>query len=332
MLKIFKDESGGLDASLYSIDRSGQALPTTEFLYRGDDVEFAMGSINARFQGKINRKGDAISGRWAQGGEATELTFQRPAASALWEIPAPPERLRPASSHSAGTYEVATVKPAEPYTQGGGMRVAGRSLEAINTTVSDLIQFGYELHANQILGGPAWLNKEKYDVTMLFEGQQYPNDPQCKAMVREVLKERFGLQFHHATQQLRAYALVQVKGGPKLTKSEGDPNGLPGLYLRGPGIFGAHNATMADFTGALQRMVLDSPVLDKTGISGRWDFGLEWTPDDLQLAGHPGNIPTNSGKPDLFTAIKDQLGLKLESTNTAAEALVIESMNRPTEN
>ena len=123
------------------------------------------------------------------------------------------------------------------------------------------------------------------------------------------------------------------KNGPKLTKSEGDTNGLPGLYIRAPGMLEVRNATIADLAVTLQRSVLSRPVLDKTGLAGRWDFALEWTPDEEQFTGPPTSAPPRvEGKPDLVTALQNQLGLKMESAKSEVSTFVIEHLEKPTQN
>ena len=108
------------------------------------------------------------------------------------------------------------------------------------------------------------------------------------------------------------YAIAVGKNGPKLTKSEGDPNGLPGLFFRGLGLLTVRNANMGDLAQLFQGSVLDRPVVDQTGIKGRYDFELKWTPDETQFGGMGIKVPPPSDKadapPDLYTAIQEQLG------------------------
>jgi uncharacterized protein (TIGR03435 family) len=232
-------------------------------------------------------------------------------------------------------FEVATIKPSKPEMQGKGFRVNGRRFSTINTSASDLMTFAYGIHARQIIGGPAWLETEKYDLAAQPDGEGQPNDKQWKIMVQKLLADRFQLAFHRDKKELSVYALVVAKNGPKLTKSEGDPNGLPGLFFRGLGVLPARNATMADFAGVMQSAVLDRPVVDQTGLQGRYDFTLSWTPDEFQFGGlgvKPPPPSDTAANPDLFTAIQQQLGLKLESTKAPAEVLVIDHVEKPSEN
>jgi uncharacterized protein (TIGR03435 family) len=264
------------------------------------------------------------------------LNLQHVTGDAAWPIPEPPVRLKPMAADANPVFEVATIKPSKPETQGKGIAVRGRGFSTINTSVSDLITFAYGLHARQITGGPAWIESDKYDLTAKPDGEGQPNDKQWKAMLQKLLADRFQLSFHRDKKDLSVFAIVIGKNGPKLTKSAGDPNGLPSLFFRGLGVLPVRNATMADFAGVMQTAVLDRPVVDQTGLVGRFDFELKWTPDETQFAGlgirpqAPSDDP--AAPPDLFTAMQEQLGLKLQPTKAPVEVLVIDRVEKPSEN
>jgi uncharacterized protein (TIGR03435 family) len=233
-------------------------------------------------------------------------------------------------------FDVATIKPATPDRPGKAFMVRGGQFSTINTTLADLITFAYGIHAKQITGAPAWVETEKYDLAAQPKGEGQPNDKQWKTMVQKLLAERFKLTFHRDKKELSVYAITVGKNGPKLTKSEGNPSGLPGLFFRGLGNLPATNATMADFAGVMQGAVLDRPVVDQTGLTGRYDFTLLWTPDEFQFGGAGARVPPPANNatapPDLFTAFQEQLGLKLESTKAPAEVFVIDKVTKPTDN
>jgi uncharacterized protein (TIGR03435 family) len=153
-------------------------------------------------------------------------------------------------------------------------------------------------------------------------------------MIRTLLEDRFKLVIRREKRELPTYALV-VASGPKLTKNDANPNGLPGLGFRAPGMLGVVNATMSDFVSVMQSNVLDRPVVDRTGLQGRFDFTLNWTPDESQFRGMGLQIPpppADAKFPGLFTAIQEQLGLRLESVTAPVEVLVIDRVERPTDN
>ena len=180
------------------------------------------------------------------------------------------------------------------------------------------------------------MESQKYDITAKPDTDGTPSVKQLKSMLKKLLAERFQLAFHHDKKELSVYALTVAKGGPKLNKSEGDPNGLPGLFFAGRMVLNVRNAALMDFTGLMQATVLDRPVVDQTGLAGRWDFTLKWTPDETQFGGQiPGPpAPTDAADapPDLFTAIQQQLGLKFEPAKTAVDVLVIDKAEKPSEN
>jgi uncharacterized protein (TIGR03435 family) len=204
-----------------------------------------------------------------------------------------------------------------------------------------MMTFAYGIQKKQIVGRPAWMTTDKYDLLAEPAGEGQPNDHQWKIMVQKLLADRFQLKFHHEKQELSVYAIVVGKHGPKLAKSQGDPNGLPGLFFTQlkPIVLSVRNATIVDFAGLMQGAVLDRPVVDQTGLPGRYDFTLTWTPDQFQFAGTGLPVPPPDknandadAPPGLFTAIQKQLGLKLKPTKAPAEVLVIDHVERPSPN
>jgi uncharacterized protein (TIGR03435 family) len=157
------------------------------------------------------------------------------------------------------------------------------------------------------------------------DGEGMPNLKQWKVMMQKLLADRFKIAFHREKRELTGYAVTVAKTGSELTASAGDPSGLPGLMFRGLGNLPAHNATMADFAGVLQSTVLDRPVVDQTGLTGRFDFELKWTPDEFQSSGLGVKVPppadSATAPPDLFNAMQEQLSLKLASTKASIEVL-----------
>jgi len=192
------------------------------------------------------------------------------------------------------------------------------------------------VHPRQIVGAPGWVETLKYDLDGKPDGEGQPSVEQWKAMMQKLLADRFQLKFHRDKKELPVFALVVAKTGPKITKSDGDPNGAPSLLFRGLGMLPVRNATMADFAGVMQSAVLDRPVVDQTGLAGRYDFVLTWTPDETQFVSLGGAPPPPTNKPDappdLFTAIQQQAGLKFESTKAPVDVMVIDRVEKPSEN
>jgi uncharacterized protein (TIGR03435 family) len=234
-------------------------------------------------------------------------------------------------------FEVATIKPSDPSRPGKLFTVRGADVLTINTTLSDLVMYAYGLHPKQITGAPAWLESEKYDLTGRPDTPGQPSVAQMGIMLRKLIADRFELKFHRDKKEMSVYVLKVGKDGPKFAKSERDPDSLPGLFFRGPGTnLNVTNATMDQFANLLQSTVLDKPVLDQTGLNEKYDFILKWTPDPGQLLGLGGPPPPppdpGDAPPDLFTAIQQQLGLKLESSKAPADVIVIDHVSKPSEN
>ena len=203
-----------------------------------------------------------------------------------------------------------------------------------NTTVIDLIAFAYNLHAKQVVDGPAWLATEKWDIVGEPDGEGAPSLDQWRVMFQKLLADRFQLTFHRDKKELSAYAITVAKNGPKLTKSGGNPNGIPGF--RGPaGKFISGNANMAEFAEIFADLFLDRPMVDQTGLQGRYDFTLEWTPDQAtgrRAAAPPPPADDLAAPPDLFAAFQQQLGLKVEAVKAPISVIAIDRVEKPSEN
>jgi uncharacterized protein (TIGR03435 family) len=338
VFKISTTDADNLKAVLYSIDQPGQGIPATTVTAQGSTVKIAITGIGGNFEGKLSADGNTIAGTWTQGPAPLALTLTRATNQTAWTIPEPPPPAKPMPADADPGFEVATIKPSKPDAQGKGFTLSPGAREIItrNTTVSDLITFAYQIHTRQITGGPAWFDTDHYDVTGKPDVDGMPNTKQYRAMLQKLLADRFKLSIHHDKKELTVYTLAVGKTGSKLTKAVGNPSGLPGLFFRGLGRLAVTNATMQDFVELMQGSVMDRPVVDQTGLTGRWDFQLNWTPDDTQFGGRGGQTPpqadTAEVPPDLFTAIQQQLGLKMESAKAPVDVLVIDKVEKPSEN
>jgi uncharacterized protein (TIGR03435 family) len=338
VVKISKADDGGYKAVFYSIDQGGDGLPVTKITMDGTAVKMTLTMIAGSYEGKLSPDGKTITGTWTQGPNPLPLILTRATPETEWTIPPPTPKLPPMAADAHPSFEVATIKPSKPDDQRKAFLVQGRRFKIINQPLTAILSFSYDVQAKQIIGLPPWADTDKYDIDAEPDGEGAPSGKQWKAMLQKLVAERFKLTFHQDKRELSVYVLSVAKGGPKLTKSEGDPNGLPGLFFRGKlGDLGVRNANMGDFTGLMQEAVLDRPVLDQTGITGRYDFTLVWTPDDSQFAGMGVKIPppaAEDGKapPNLYTAIQEQIGLKLEATKAPADVMVVDHVEKPSEN
>jgi uncharacterized protein (TIGR03435 family) len=335
VIKITKDGST-LKGMFYSIDQGGQAIGMGAITLQGPTVKFTLPGAGVNYEGKLDSDAVNLTGTWSQGNTGIPLNLKHVKDAEAWEIPKPP----PAKSMPADanpSFEVATIKPSKPGAPGKGLIMRDpRTFATFNYSVADLISFAYGLHPRQITGAPAWLETELFDIQATPDPPGMPNLKQIQVMVQKLLTDRFKLTFHRDKKELSVFALTLGKTGPKLTASTGNPNGPPGLGFGGLGIMFAQNATLGDFTATLQSNVLDRPVVDQSGLTGRFDFQLKWTPDDSQFPGIKGQLPppkdNAEAQPDLFTALQQQLGLKMEATKAPVGIIVIDKVEKPTEN
>jgi uncharacterized protein (TIGR03435 family) len=331
IIKITND--GGLKATLQSIDQGPGLLPGTVTL-QGTTVKISFPGINGTYEGRL--EGDSITGTFTQGGPSLPLALKRATADTAFAIPAAAARPVPMPKDAVPVFEVATIKPSQPGAQGRGLTMRGRNVVTINTPVSFLMSFAYGVHPRQVVGGPSWLESENFDITGQPDIQGVPNEQQIRRMVEKLLVDRLKLTFHREKRELSVYALTVGKTGPKLTKNDTNPDGLPGLGFRAPGAMFVVNATLANFAATMQMAVLDRPVVDQTALAGRYDFTLNWTPDETQFGGMGIRVPppadAANAPPGLFTAIQEQIGLKFESTKAPVDVLVVDRIEKPTEN
>jgi uncharacterized protein (TIGR03435 family) len=179
------------------------------------------------------------------------------------------------------------------------------------------------------------LGTDRWDIEAKPDTPGQPSGEQMREMVQKLLAERFSLKVHEEKRMIPAYILTVGKDGPKLTKSANSA-GLTGFTMGPLGVMHAGSATTGDLARILQNGILDRPVLDQTGLDGRWDFTLKWTPDESQFVGMPVAVPPSgddaNAPPPLFTAIQEQLGLRLEAQKADVPVLVIDHVDHPSAN
>lgn len=338
VFKISANDAGTLSGTMYSIDQGGQA-PAPDITVKGASVKITMPSIGAMYQGTIGGDGNSITGKWngikTVGANPLTLNLTRATAETAWKIPEPPPppKMMPRDAHPV--FEVASVKPtADPSAPMRGMRLQGRQFTVTNLSVHDLMIFAWGIHPRQLIGGPDWIDKDRFDVLAKPDVEGQPSIRQARELFQKLLADRFALKFHNEKRELSIYTVVVAKGGTKFTKSESDPDTDPNMFMYGPGQFIAKNAFVSDFAGFLQQGLVDRPVIDQTGLTGRYDFGLVWRPEpNRQGAGEAPAAPSDRDAfPDIFGAVEQQLGLKLEATRMPTDVIVIDHLDKPSEN
>lgn len=253
--------------------------------------------------------------------------------------------LAAASAFAQKSFEVATIKPnAENDHRVMFRLLPGGGFSATGTNLRMLIMQAYNVKDFQVTGGPGWLTSDRYDINAKAEAStERPSPETFRPMLQSLLAERFQLKFHKETKEMPVYALVAGKGPHKLKAAETQAGGGEQRQMMrvGRGQANLQGTTLAGLAQLLSQQ-LGRPVIDKTGIEGRFDVEMRWTPEPGQGGGPFGGAPpppgadagpaVDSSGPTIYTAVQEQLGLKLESTKGPVEILVIDSASKPTEN
>jgi len=258
---------------------------------------------------------------------------------------------------SSSAFEVASIKSSsgDPHQvavqmlPGGGLRANGASLQMLLTMAYDVREF-------QISRVPSWITSERYDIMARPErgnnagdtpGEMSKTSPeerrtaqeQMRQRLQALLADRFQLKIHRETKEQPIYAMVVAKSGPKIQPSEAK-EGPRGMMRAGRGQLMGQAVELRMLAGALASQV-GRPVLDQTNLQGLFDFKLEWTPDPGQPAGALGVAlppgvelppPEDPNGPSIFSALQDQLGLRLDSQKGPVEMIVIDRVEKPSEN
>jgi bla regulator protein BlaR1 len=301
---------------------------------------------------------------------AAAAALTGPIVLGLMNAPKSRAQSQPAAGTSSPSFEVASVK----LNRSGArnimlnIRPGGRFI-ANNVPLKMLLEQAYQVKDSQLLGAPDWINSDHYDIEAKAEEstaaalekltpEQRKN--QFMLMLQALLVDRFKLTVRHDTKDLPVYVLLVAKNGPKLKETAFTPADLaspkplpppgspvsdrPGVWITGRGQIIVNGQGLDAFADVLS-MRLGRIVLNKTGLNGKYDLKLQWTPDDSQDQmfkgagdGPDGTPPTDAAQPPdgtgptLFTAVQEQLGLKLEAQRSPVDVLVIDHIERPSEN
>lgn len=231
-------------------------------------------------------------------------------------------------------FEVATVKPLEAGAKAGRFfKMNGtHRWVATNYTLKSLIALAYDLNPRTISGGPGWLDEQSFTIEAVTPGDVAPTRLEQMQMLQALLVERFGMKFHRQDKEMSIYALTVAKSGPKLKAAAkpDDPPKIVGIVYPDRIEVPARSVTMDDFVAMLQRATLDKPTVNRTGLAGKYDFDLKFAQDETQYGGQVPKAPDDAQSPPLFTAMQEQLGLKLQATKGMVSAMVVDGAVKPT--
>jgi uncharacterized protein (TIGR03435 family) len=233
------------------------------------------------------------------------------------------------------TFAVAVVKPSAPDESRNIKFLPGGRFVARGATVRLLIKIAYNLNDDELDGGPSWIGLKRFDIEATPDTPDAATDSGRNHLrLQRLLTDRFQLKLRSEKKTMSTYALLVAKGGPKL-KPAATP-GAPSQFHGNNGTIFLTNATMDQFAAGMSDWV-GHPVLNQTGLDGKYDIKLEWTPDQPQPPGSPGAAPPSAtpsydSGPTIFTALQQQLGLSLQSRKNEALCEVVESVELPAEN
>jgi uncharacterized protein (TIGR03435 family) len=260
------------------------------------------------------------------------------------QTPAP----APSSQASAPTYDVVSIKQNKSGDGGKSMSAVSASFKGTNLTIVDLVMNSYDLTSDDLIYGlPGWTRSAHFDIYAKIvnpDMKQIDNltDEQREAMILAILKDRFHFQAHLETKTLPVYDLVVAKGGAKFTGGNGpDAVTAAALAKRNITVGGmvTYNGEITAGAMPLSSLVFNltgvvgRTVVDKTGLTGKYNFELKWTPEHgVQASPDNGQADAENSAPSIFTALQEQLGLKLQSSKGPVETLVVDHIEMPSEN
>ena len=245
------------------------------------------------------------------------------AASALAQTSTPVKSM---AADAPPSFAVATIKPHDPNSNRQGFDATGDRYTIRNQSIVSLMMFAYSIDKHQVADAPAWAGTERFDIEGTTDTPGEPNLHQQQEMLQKLLTDRFRLTFHREKRELPVYAIKIARGGPKL-KPPANPDAEADQEADSHGTevtITITTGTMADFILGMQ-FFFDRPLVDQTGISGRHDFTLRYTHDEA-------NATEPNAPPGLFTAIQEQLGLKLDAVKAPIDVLVIGRVEAPSAN
>jgi uncharacterized protein (TIGR03435 family) len=220
-------------------------------------------------------------------------------------------------------FDAASIKPSQSLEDGGGLRLLPQGIDVTNFPVRSLIAAAYKVRTDQVIGGPAWIDRDRFDIKATAGRSVTPAE--VLQMEQALLADRFKLSITRDTRELPVWALVMARGdrklGPSMRACEGD------CTPRGPLTFGqtiswtGRGISVAAIAQTLASYVRGT-VVDRTGLTGAFDFELKWS--DKTTAGD-----TQGDTVSVFTALQEQLGLKLESSRGPVDVLIVEDVQKP---
>jgi uncharacterized protein (TIGR03435 family) len=246
-------------------------------------------------------------------------------------------------------FDVASIKPNKTGDGRVMLMFKPDGISMVGSPVQMMLRAAFGVEDDRIVGAPGWVKTDRFDIEAKVSPEDAPKLDKLKRdqrflMLQPLLVDRFGLKFHHETRELPLYALVIAKGGPRLKESnDSAADGQPARHstmIHGRGNIEGQGSSTENLIHVLSAQV-GRTILDKTGLTGSYDYALNWTPDDATPSmpggangppGSDGAPPPDAGGPSLFTALQEQLGLKLEPQKGPVDVIIIDHIDLPSAN
>ena len=231
---------------------------------------------------------------------------------------------KPMPKDAKPVFEVVTVKPTPPEERNQGFQTQGSHIKLVRQTVQSMLMFAYGVHGKQIVDAPDWVQSEAFNVDGIPDVAGDPNLPQFQSLVKQLLADRFGVRVHSTQRELSYYALRVAPGGLKIARSTAPEDASPDQTGNG----GSKGQTMKYTNNSMDEFLVglryftDRPLVNETALAGRYDFTLQWTPDQMKT-------PEGEAAPGLFTAMREQLGLELKPAKGPVEVLAVDAVQKP---
>ncbi len=241
--------------------------------------------------------------------------------------------LAPMPADADPSFEVATIKG--PSSPGFGiLNIQGQRYFAHNVTLQDLVKFAYSLQGNQVVNMPKFGGEDRYDISAVMQPEGRPSGDQIRTMLRKLLAERWKFVAHTEQRVLPVYVLTAPHGAEKLKLSTFTTVSDTEKVAPGGMEFAFRGATPTSYANYLQQALLDRPVVDRTGLTDKYDYDVIFMPDDSMFGGRFRASPemVEKAAPNFFTALTEATGLKLTAEKTSVGVLVIDHAETPSAN
>jgi uncharacterized protein (TIGR03435 family) len=330
---IQKDPGGPFHGGITFLDNNGpggSSLSLSSVTVAPPDVTLTQTAANLTYHGKLSADGQSMDGTWVQGSQSYPLTLSLASGDAIWK---PAGALPPMPANADPSYDVSIIKPAPPEEQHPIFDLRSHKFTASGTSAKELIKIAYNLRGRQVIGGPSWLEENKFDIIAEPDTPGLPSEAQTRAMVRKLLVERFHLACHDSQQDYPVMALTLDPKGPAPKPSDPTYN-LHSAFARTDGadlIFQFSGSTMQQFLAQIMNFFQDKQLVDETGLTGIYDITLKLPAATFQ------NPATNDKGPEdergnAMVIAAQHAGFKFVNKKVPLPVVIVDHIDPPTPN